>query len=384
MQPHNFQGQPDRIMDPRNMLSPSSYPHVGSYPQSVHHSAVGSISAKPIDGSLHISNKPSTGSEGYLERNESLQSLQNWAPQPMMLQPNIAQTPSRRTSRMGLAESSPTLSQHYLREDTLAGGVPKQNKGYGTPTKMNPQQTNPFAPLPYSNMLPPQQLFGPPNPYQQHQQQQQFMNMVAWMQMMQMQQQPQMQMPQMPGEAQQQNIQKFMKQVETYENIIQRMEKEKPQPSRLNQQPTMPSFTTGYQGHDLSGRQMPSSLEGTSFISLTEEKKDDRGMGYQAPTLPHTDRGAPATFQYDDSKEDPLDLYKANQGVNYGQTYESLSRARQTSPDQEINDLRPPTAQGNHPPQQEMLEKYDFKELREEQHQPAGPQSQNLGQKNAK
>ena len=128
MQP-NYQPERTPMMDPRSLLSPQSYSAVGSYPTSVHHSTVGSISGKPMDGgSLHISNKPST--DAYMERNESLQSLQNWAaPQPMMLQPNIAQTPSRRTSRMGLAESSPTLSQHFLREDgavmgAAGGGIP--------------------------------------------------------------------------------------------------------------------------------------------------------------------------------------------------------------------------------------------------------------------
>ena len=100
-----------------------------------------------------------------------------------------------------------------------------------------------------------------------------------------------------------------------------------------------------------SSRTIPTSLEGTSFISLTEEKKEERASGYQAPTLPHSDRAAPVTFQYDDGKDDPLDMYK-HQGpnVSYTQTYESLNRVRQASPDGEINDLRPPTAQGNHPP----------------------------------
>lgn len=276
---------------------------------------------------------------------------------------------------------------------SVAGPMPvkKSGGGFGTPTKMQ-QQANLFAPTPYTNMMPPQ-MFQAQNPFQQQQQQQSFIQMMNWMQhMYQMQQhQPSHLGPPMgggiPGEAQQQNLQNMMKQVESYHNIIEKMEKERPQPARVTQQ--QPAY--GAFGESLSSRQLPSSLEGsTSFISHVEDKKElDRGVGYQAPMLPQTDR-APVTFAYDEAKDDPLDLYKNHQiggGGLGGYTtpgYESLGRVQQASPDVEINDLRPPTAQGNHPPQQEMLEKYDFKDQREEPHQPAGPQSQNLGLKDAK
>lgn len=91
--------------DARNLMSPHGYPSgppVASYPASAHHSAMPSMSKPPeLATGPGMPGKPGEGS--YLERNFSMHSLQNWpTTSPADLQPgSVAQTPSRRQSRLG-------------------------------------------------------------------------------------------------------------------------------------------------------------------------------------------------------------------------------------------------------------------------------------------